>query len=98
MYIVLTSLHLCDWLSYFRAKVIFFLMKRPPPKSTPTCPRLPHTTLFRSVGSPVVAGRAEPTLMPNGVPAGAKEDVPSTEANGTLSPGDRKSTRLNSSH
>src|SRR2546426_7632231 len=66
-------------------------MIRRPPRST----LFPYTTLFRSRhgdGLDVVEGmdavRGEPVVDPHGVRAGRKG----------LSEGDRKSTRLNSSH
>src|SRR3712207_9407634 len=63
--------------------LFFFLMIRRPPRST----LFPYTTLFRSVGlaltHPRSLGRAAGRETPGGVPRDA---------------GDRKSTRLNSSH
>src|SRR3712207_8781613 len=71
----------------------FFLMIRRPPRST----LFPYTTLFRSAGRPEIRREAAPDLRrchegprhldqgSRGVRRGAR-------------PGDRKSTRLNSSH
>src|SRR6266508_6406495 len=68
--------------------LFFFLMIRRPPRST----LFPYTTLFRS---PVRARRTyregSPAAAPRG-PRGRALRCPSP------SPGDRKSTRLNSSH
>src|SRR5256885_17043264 len=60
----------------------FFLMIRRPPRST----LFPYTTLFRSLPRP----------DPGGVPRG--DLVPRHERGAHPAPGDRKSTRLNSSH
>src|SRR3546814_14077159 len=78
-----------------------FLMIRRPPRSTRTDTLVPYTTLFRSQGGqPRVAqmdGRSGASLCP-----GTRLSVedrrrgrPDAEHAG---PGDRKSTRLNSSH
>src|SRR3546814_20792891 len=37
--------HFCLWMN-----ILFFLMIRRPPRSTPTDTRFPYTTLFRSAG------------------------------------------------
>src|ERR1022692_4110232 len=66
-----------------RVAVLFFLMMRGPPRSTP----FPYTPLFRS-GS----GRRIVRIEPCGVEGvGRVHDAPAKEV-------DRKSTRLNSSH
>src|SRR5947208_7410911 len=62
-------------------------MIRPPPRST----LFPYTTLFRSSNGdslPADAANGRRRLLP----------VPRLPANGRGAPGDRKSTRLNSSH
>src|SRR2546429_3158333 len=65
----------------------FFLMIRRPPRST----LFPYTTLFRSPSRP---GRTCRTCAKFGAP-----DVdPGTGGNPLTAAGDRKSTRLNSSH
>src|SRR5260221_14625649 len=63
----------------------FFLMIRRPPRST----LFPYTTLFRS--NLIVIGN------PGLVPVAGYADVADVLTTGTR-PGDRKSTRLNSSH
>src|SRR5256885_12233261 len=69
----------------------FFLMIRRPPRST----LFPYTTLFRSACNGVFATVANP-LTDCANPDGAIEKVTSKLI--TLPQGDRKSTRLNSSH
>src|SRR3712207_7382909 len=67
-------------------------MMRPPPRST----LFPYTTLFRSLQNPLVADSA--TIAARWFPR--RDGPPATrppEASG-LREGDRKSTRLNSSH
>src|SRR3712207_7477445 len=77
--------------------VFFFLMIRRPPRST----LFPYTTLFRS--------RGEPGLLRESGEHGQRDHDPRTgdlhytvavrpARPGTRDPGDRKSTRLNSSH
>src|SRR2546430_17136041 len=71
-------------LCFFNALSFFFLMIRRPPRST----LFPYTTLFRSSERPVIMrdiGRKS-LFWPERAPHGA------------LTPTDRKSTRLNSSH
>src|SRR5437762_5745641 len=78
----------------YSSSSLFFLMLRPPPRST----LFPYTTLFRS-GSPdrvvrveEVAGTAVEQVMVGSCTNGSWHDMASvTEV-------DRKSTRLNSSH
>src|SRR3712207_8684247 len=74
----------------------FFLMIRRPPRST----LFPYTTLFRSVDRPV-AGDGHDHL-PVDVAEGPDERVGDHPVAGEPGPlgrgGDRKSTRLNSSH
>src|SRR5438552_14432340 len=73
--------------SHFSSLFFFFLMIRPPPRST----LFPYTTLFRSRR---LAERREPVLL-DPAPGGRErgERAPDVEEHG-----DRKSTRLNSSH
>src|SRR5436190_16949030 len=67
----------------------FFCLLRPPPlKST----LFPYTTLFRSSHRLLLAGR----LLPEG--ARDRRDLPRRSDLATHDRGDRKSTRLNSSH
>src|SRR5256885_12187658 len=66
----------------------FFLMIRRPPRST----LFPYTTLFRSRGQPL-------GFAPTGAAAAdAGEHFPEICEGGPPPGGDRKSTRLNSSH
>src|SRR3712207_8924827 len=77
--------------SYF---LFFFLMIRRPPRST----LFPYTTLFRSRPRPPVLPRARPHRPRPGDqrPAPAPHGRPADDAR--VRQGDRKSTRLNSSH
>src|SRR2546430_12623739 len=77
---------MCSYILFF----FFFLMIRRPPRST----LFPYTTLFRSdpaIGEPWILGVRENLLQAGGVVAGDQQ----RRHNRT---GDRKSTRLNSSH
>src|SRR2546421_7862255 len=65
----------------------FFLMIRRPPRST----LFPYTTLFRSVVITPVISNPPPGVDPTTPPTFDNPDPPG-------GPGDRKSTRLNSSH
>src|SRR3546814_16698313 len=77
--------------SYF--SFFFFLMIRRPPRSTRTDTLFPYTTLFRSAE----AHRAEAARVDP--PARAREVVVLRAPHLVLAHvGDRKSTRLNSSH
>src|SRR6059058_6320553 len=69
----------------------FFLMIRPPPRSTRRYTLFPYTTLFRSVGRGRRV-RAERTLPRRRPPTHGHAHL------GGPRPTDRKSTRLNSSH
>src|SRR6056297_2756107 len=62
----------------------FFLKIRLPPRSTRTDTLFPYTTLFRSPDA-IAAAWGDPDVLING-------------AGGNHPSGDRKSTRLNSSH
>src|SRR3712207_8262803 len=78
---------------------VFFLRKRRPPRST----LLPYTTLFRSrrdrdLGLDVVAPRVRAATPDTGVVAPARPRPPGGPRRPGRRPGDRKSTRLNSSH
>src|SRR3989441_13077772 len=93
--------------------VFFFLMIRPPPRST----LFPYTTLFRSPGvdqeprSAIVVEEAPPggerleggrIHLPRhrdrAAPPGVMEEVDPAAFQALAARGDRKSTRLNSSH
>src|SRR5947209_14288905 len=70
----------------FLSLLFFFLMIRPPPKST----LFPYTTLFRSISVPWGGERG---LSPKETKFGSRMAILSLS-----DLGDRKSTRLNSSH
>src|SRR2546430_12834312 len=81
----------------YRAYFFFFLMIRRPPRST----LFPYTTLFRSLwGTDADDERALPVCNWRGrgafQPVGAQR--PQRVVESKQGPGDRKSTRLNSSH
>src|SRR3712207_7328949 len=79
------------------ARFVFFLMIRRPPRST----LFPYTTLFRSVGSDLFIGlarnfrEAHSSFCMNRAQASCRPGHPNLTLLGL---GDRKSTRLNSSH
>src|SRR2546429_6728160 len=76
-----------------RRLIFFFLMIRRPPRST----LFPYTTLFRSSGSGRVGGQAAEGAADHlGVGGGPERRQRGAQEPGV--PGDRKSTRLNSSH
>src|SRR6266496_4883127 len=79
-----------DTLSLVYSFFFFFLMIRRPPRST----LFPYTTLFRSPRTP---GSRPPARPPAGARSRSRRrrDGPGRAAR---PPGDRKSTRLNSSH
>src|SRR3546814_15115289 len=81
-----------------RCFVCFFLMIRRPPRSTRTDTLFPYTTLFRSVRERA-SRRAARALRraAQGRPLGQAEACGSGRAAGA-GVGNRKSTRLNSSH
>src|SRR2546422_6685483 len=84
--IVLVS-SLLLYLSVFNAPLFhffFFLMIRRPPRST----LFPYTTLFRSHAADAAAGPQHQHILRRLQPGKTEQHVP----------GDRKSTRLNSSH
>src|SRR5436309_9981950 len=73
---------------------IFFLMSRRPPRST----LFPYTTLFRSLAA-VVVGHREAHRKDAVVARREREGCPCPLRHGVAGGiGDRKSTRLNSSH
>src|SRR3546814_14772470 len=85
---------------------LFLLMIRRPPRSTRTDTLFPYTTLFRS---PVLrrimavrhdVDRARPHPLPDVAVAmeGRRQLVEDAEHRQRMGPGDRKSTRLDSSH
>src|SRR2546422_2600132 len=75
--------------SLSHSSFFFFLMIRRPPRST----LFPYTTLFRSRDRSTRPHRAGPVPEPDGAARAPSRAAPS--GSGT---GDRKSTRLNSSH
>src|SRR3546814_15588565 len=93
------------WLSF----CVFFVMIRRPPRSTRTDTLFPYTTLFRSIDTP---GTNDPFLVRDEITRRALENadiyIVVLTARQALSSadvallrilrGDRKSTRLNSSH
>src|SRR3546814_14260958 len=91
--------------------VFFFLMIRRPPRSTRTDTLFPYTTLFRSVIktglAPVIIDLMKrgyvSAIAANGSVLVHDSEIAtvgstSEDVDATLSEGDRKSTRLNSSH
>src|SRR3546814_15152470 len=86
----------------------FFLMIRRPPRSTPTDTLFPYTTLFRSAFSPAAPANARIGAMGNGANISNTWDglavgvslatLDDADGYGAIEDGDRKSTRLNSSH
>src|SRR5256886_6200513 len=79
-----------DWISFF----FFFLMIRRPPRST----LFPYTTLFRSADRETIFGEANGRGHDLGEIHGAIGFQSESEAGDGARHGDRKSTRLNSSH
>src|SRR3712207_6956613 len=78
-----------------RVVIFFFLMIRRPPRST----LFPYTTLFRSAAQRAAADRGRARSHPLARPAGAcRGPRPQHAGAPGAGPGDRKSTRLNSSH
>src|SRR5436305_9892683 len=73
---------------------IFFLITRPPPKST----LFPYTTLFRSAAETRDGAAPARTRPPDTAAAPASIARPCTPAPARPIARDRKSTRLNSSH
>src|SRR3712207_8861235 len=88
---------MCDFtlVSYCNGLLFFFLMIRRPPRST----LFPYTTLFRSTGRAIAAGAAGGAWW--GLFVGLLLGIFSADGAswiGSVLAGDRKSTRLNSSH
>src|SRR5205807_6131554 len=90
-------------LSIFSFLFFFFLMIRPPPRST----LFPYTTLFRSWGRRGARSRARATGAPPwrswsctrpGHRRGRRPESPAADRCARRRARDRKSTRLNSSH
>src|SRR2546430_17616680 len=83
-----SSIHHMYQLATFLVLFFFFLMIRRPPRST----LFPYTTLFRSTGIPSAErpGRGHDSFWCRAVPQPRTSRFPEG--------GDRKSTRLNSSH
>src|SRR3546814_16672771 len=75
--------------------IFFFLMIRRPPRSTRTDTLFPYTTLFRSVDEGVAVQAAEAREL--GI-LETRDHAEDARLLGVLQLGDRKSTRLNSSH
>src|SRR5256885_11649974 len=76
----------CLWCyRFFLIDFFFFLMIRRPPRST----LFPYTTLFRS--ERIASWEARPIVL-------AQDSASGEAAAGLVDVGDRKSTRLNSSH
>src|SRR3546814_16237178 len=76
--------------------VFFFLMRRRPPVPTRTDTLFPYTTLFRSHCSP--SPRSVQLTSEHRVPSGEPSVAIGGCERGGEAAGDRKSTRLNSSH
>src|SRR3546814_18027695 len=93
-------------MSSMRNGIYFFLMIRRPPRSTRTDTLFPYTTLVRSqaeraVGRETVERAVDPLLrhMQRRADRMAERQPGVDDArHALLPPGDRKSTRLNSSH
>src|SRR3546814_15863657 len=95
------------WLLVFWLVVVFFVMIRRPPRSTRTDARFPYTTLFRSPARPRPRGRVAIGGQVGEGRAGDVQAVPrrrrqvllqAGRGRARVAAGDRKSTRLNSSH
>src|SRR3546814_15695510 len=97
MYSCLTLLLLSSAICVLVSDVyVLFLMIRRPPRSTRTATLVPDTTLFRSAGRhPHDGGSGSPCQRPG---AGAVRALDGPIGAGSAPEGDRKSTRLNSSH
>src|SRR5690242_20784931 len=75
--------------------MFFFLMLRRPPRST----LFPYTTLFRSLGHPAgLAEAGEALEHPGQLGVFGNMALHEQHTPTRIEPGDRKSTRLNSSH
>src|SRR5205807_10346550 len=86
-HVLARNYYIANGLSYFLFSFFFFLMLRRPPRST----LFPYTTLFRS--SNATGAQRHPLLE-----ARYAESVGGLQRERRRGGGDRKSTRLNSSH
>src|SRR5258708_31213261 len=86
-----TQMFFISFFAHHVSLFFFFLMIRLPPRST----LFPYTTLFRSPGAAWMKASAENS--DTGVEDAATQ-TPSKKGRPTRVKGDRKSTRLNSSH
>src|SRR3546814_18706871 len=82
---------------------VFFLMIPLPPISTRTDTLFPYTTLFRSAGGSAGGDRNQRHCLRRddgdaARPGGLRDRLPHGRRAGRTGRGDRKSTRLNSSH
>src|SRR3546814_19352815 len=87
--------------SVFLCLFFFFLMIRRPPRSTRTDTRVPYTTLFRSLNDNVdflSALMQHPRFRAGDLATDFIADEYPDGFSGAPADGDRKSTRLNSSH
>src|SRR5690606_42124003 len=88
----------CCSASHLSSLFFFFLLTRRPPGST----LFPYTTLFRSPAGPVAApGRGRGGAAAADWPRGTRQrlnELHAARRTASAPPGDRKSTRLNSSH
>src|SRR3546814_17361308 len=101
--IVLFLIYYCSHTCLF----VFFLLRiRLPPRPTRTDPLFPYTTLFRALAARCIAKGAK-ALRPNGRPrdeasigmaVATRDLMTDLRSAGETTGGDRKSTRLNSSH
>src|SRR3546814_16666329 len=104
-YVVLCLLCLydCFWW-YWICMLVFFLMIRRPPRSTRTDTLFPYTTLFRSLVADIGATiekhmKSIGLIKAEGLDEGQQQLIAEKRAQfEAQSAGDRKSTRLNSSH
>src|SRR3546814_20831828 len=89
----------CLWIAFYDCSVfLFFLMIRRPPRSTRTDTLFPYTTLFRSDRLAAPAMRHMIELAVPGPDAGRTFQHRRHQIVEMQLLGDRKSTRLNSSH
>src|SRR3546814_15896281 len=86
----------CLWFDY--SFLFFFLMIRRPPISTRTYTLFPFTSLFRSVGRAGESFAVELGEFADAFDDRAADQGFDVACHGVAPYGDRKSTRLNSSH
>src|SRR3546814_14724157 len=105
MWRVSTHRSICYYSLRSLSRLFFFLMIRRPPRSTRTDTLFPYTTLFRSADADIVADTVESRLLqlrPDVVEHRADDPVGQARReehrHEPAERGDRKSTRLNSSH